>query len=305
MMLTSCDLPNQEPVKLDGIEFYLANESGTNLVPVKVSLKSTNVKALIDETIQILQNGVEGQGGYATVPKEIEIHEIRLENKNVIINFGKWYKNMSVIQELICRSSIVKSITSIEGVESLEIYVDGIPLKNDNGILYGQMKADDIVINLDKDETENLTKRITLYFANEKGEKLVPVPTDIHLDSNEKLEKNIINALILGPEGITQSVTTIESVSSGVRRTLPENLTIKDIYTNQGVCYIDFPEEFISEPMEAGLTEKVVLYSIVNTLTDLPNIDKVQFLVEGKIADAYKGIVDFEQLFERDLEINE
>lgn len=70
------------------------------------------------------------------------------------------------------------------------------------------------------------------------------------------------------------------------------------------ICYLNFDSSF-RNTIDNKLTEDVVLYSIVNSLTSLPTVDKVQISLDGendgmllynyKLSDMYefnKDIVD-------------
>jgi germination protein M len=42
---------------------------------------------------------------------------------------------------------------------------------------------------------------------------------------------------------------------------------------------------------------------VVNTLTELPNVDKVQFSIDGQQATLYNDTINFGTVFERNLDI--
>ena len=87
-----------------------------------------------------------------------------------------------------------------------------------------------------------------------------------------------------------------------MKAVIPADTVLNKVSVQDGICYVDFNEAFMKK--RSGITAKVAIYSIVNSLTELPNIYKVQFLVNGTAKRTYEGI-EFSSPFERNLEIVE
>ena len=51
-----------------------------------------------------------------------------------------------------------------------------------------------------------------------------------------------------------------------------------------------------------GISPEVAIYAVVNSLTQLPNVHKVQFLIDGTIRKSYEQL-DFSSYFEQNLDI--
>ena len=65
------------------------------------------------------------------------------------------------------------------------------------------------------------------------------------------------------------------------------------------ICFVNFSSEFVTKHSGGSAGEAMTVYSIVNSLTELKNVDKVQFLVEGNKIDVYKHL-EFNEPFPRD-----
>ena len=72
-------------------------------------------------------------------------------------------------------------------------------------------------------------------------------------------------------------------------------MTIRD-----NVCYLDFSKD-INHLMK-GIQSEVVVYSIVNTLCELPNVNRVQITVEGESQEKYGEMDGFHLVLERKLD---
>ena len=81
---------------------------------------------------------------------------------------------------------------------------------------------------------------------------------------------------------------------------LPENTELLGIETTEGVCFVNFTGGFIDGIQSGSYREKTLVYSVVNSLTRISGIDKVQILIDGK-----KPEEDKNQLFSVPLERNE
>lgn len=268
---------------------YLANKEMNGLIAEKVPIDGTSIGNKIDNIFQVLKTGTEK--GKATVPKSIEYNDLDINDKKVTIKFGESYTAMNDIEEIICRSSIVKSLTELSEIESVEFYIGSAPYMNSNGKVLGAMKSSDVVLDLEEEMSEKSKITVTLYFADQDSMYLIPVKKEIEVNPQEPIEKTVLELLIKGPE------------QKDLIPTIPSGTKIKNIYTNEGICYVDFNEDFVTKHSGGSSGEAMTIYSIVNTLTELNNISKVQFLIEGNIREEYKGHIQFDIMFQSNLDI--
>ena len=91
-------------------------------------------------------------------------------------------------------------------------------------------------------------------------------------------------------------------ILDGMQPVIPEGTVLNKVTVKDGICYVDFNEKFMEK--REGIQPEVAIYSIVNSLTELSNVYKVQFLINGTTKKAYYTL-DFSSAFERNLEIVE
>lgn len=118
------------------------------------------------------------------------------------------------------------------------------------------------------DEQLRQTK-IVLYFANaETGE----LETEIKVvDVNTLLEnpsKEMVQLLIKGPQ------------SSSLKKLIPEGTVLHDVKIENGCAIVNVSNEFLNFETEENKLK--VVNSIVNTLTNLKEVDSVKFLINGE-----------------------
>jgi len=124
------------------------------------------------------------------------------------------------------------------------------------------------------------TKEITLYFADSMGQSLVAeqrlIPKTI------SIARATINELIAGPHPET-----------GLLSTIPYGTVLQDINVkDDGLIIVDFSRELVEHHAGGDLAETLTVYSIVNTLTQFPTIERVRFLVDGRPLDTIAGTID-------------
>ncbi|NPV54029.1 MAG: hypothetical protein HPY71_10955 [Firmicutes bacterium] len=100
----------------------------------------------------------------------------------------------------------------------------------------------------------------------------------------------IIKELISGPAG--------ESVLSP---TIPKGTSLRELWiAPDGVAHVDFSSELSKNHWGGSRSEELTVYSIVNSLTELPDIKKVQILIEGRKGSTVAGHIILDTPFERD-----
>ena len=82
----------------------------------------------------------------------------------------------------------------------------------------------------------------------------------------------------------------------------PEGLKIISLTVDKGVAVVNLSKEIYN--IEAGsYTEMMLTSAITNTLTEFPEIKKVNFLIGGEKKASIKGHIDLMDAFERDTDI--
>lgn len=128
--------------------------------------------------------------------------------------------------------------------------------------------------------------KATLYFPDSNAEFLVPVEVEIP-KGTESLEKMILEALIKGPG------------KEDLGRALPIETKILSITKENDTAYVDFSREIETKHWGGSTGETFTIYAVVNSLTELEDISKVQFLIEGSKDESIAGHYALNEPFER------
>ena len=80
---------------------------------------------------------------------------------------------------------------------------------------------------------------------------------------------------------------------------MPEGTRLIGISTEDGLCTVNLSSEFIDNSNGGSAFDTLSVYSVVNSLCALDNVDKVQFLIDGKTVEVYGNFI-FDEPFEAD-----
>ncbi len=125
--------------------------------------------------------------------------------------------------------------------------------------------------------TEKATKlKLTLYFSDKQVSKLVPEVREVEIRGKRTAEA-VMKELIKGPK------------SSNLSRTVPQETKLLSLKAESGVVYVNLSKEFQTKHWGGSAGDTMTLYSITNSLAELPGVQKVQFLIEGKTQQSILG----------------
>jgi len=191
----------------------------------------------------------------AVIESDTELKSIKNEDGKLTVDFSKNFKKT----ELLAVYAVIKTFSQLPDVESVKVTADGKDILG-----CGFVASNDI--NLESDDDCALT--VHLYFADEDKNKLVGEYRKINILDTQQIEQYIVAELIKGPN------------VKGHERLLPKNTEIVSVETTDGTCYVNFKKSVSSEA-----SRELMIYSIVNSLTERSGVDCVQFLVDGKKID--------------------
>lgn len=126
---------------------------------------------------------------------------------------------------------------------------------------------------------------VTLYFANKDASALIAEKREVV--KNDHPARTAIEELITGPK----NKELVKVVPGGTKL---RNLKIKD-----HVAYVDFSEAFVKDHWGGSAGEIFTVSAIIDTLTEFSEIQRVQFMVEGKNLETLKGHLDLSEPLSR------
>lgn len=274
----------------DGLSIFYLNKENTKIVarPYELESDEKDASAVIEELLAQLAADSGDVEFQKPVPGDVKVLDCVLEENLLTLYFSGEYGSMEKIREALARAAIVRTMTQAPGVECLAFYVGDAPLADAKGVPVGVMTNDSFVENPGEQINSIETAELTLYFANKEGERLVSETRTVHYSSNISMEKLVMEHLLEGPRG------------QAGQAAIPEGTKLMNVSVLDGACYVSLDESFRKQ--NYNIDEAVVIYSIVNSLSELPTINKVQISVNGDTGSAYREKFLLDTLYERNLD---
>ncbi len=119
---------------------------------------------------------------------------------------------------------------------------------------------------------------VSLYFVSKENNDLVPEARliDIKEIINTPYEK-LVNLLIDGPKNEKN------------KKIIPDNTTLLRTFIEGDCVTLDFSSEFLNYNKEDEKEKNNLINSLVNTLTELTEVNKVKILINGEINEEFNG----------------
>ena len=249
---------------------------------VTVFVKEKTIEGKIKEIINYLiinssNSHYIKEGFFPIIPENTKLLSINIENNLVKINFSKEFLNVDESNEESLISSIVYSLTSLEEIDYVSIYVennllDKLPKsgKHLDSILdrsFGINKLYNIT-------SIKGTTSTTVYYLSKNGDYYYYVPvTMVNNDKNEKMEI-IINEL-----------SSKSTYQTGLISYLKASRDINYKY-NADVMEVSIKDNLFNSLNDSNLIESVI-YSMNLSIKENYNVKEVIYLINDNIYRSY------------------
>jgi len=203
------------------------------------------------------------------------------------------YNELSGVDAVVCINAIVYTLTELEFVHDLHFFIGEEELLRPNGQAMGLLNRTNVLLGDIPVLPEVVDSHdVRVYFADEDAMYLVSEVHSVEVSVSKPRETYIVEALLRGPQ------------SEHAVQTIPSEARLRSVYSEGDMCYVDFTQEFVNKFEGGSSTERLMVYSIVNSLTELSHIKKVKFLVDGdNIVDPKGFHLDLSTSFERDADL--
>ena len=273
-----------EYVSVDNTPIYLMNPDNY-VVRTSIATKEKEPLALVKEMIDALTIGNEKQDYIpkhfsSVIPENTKLLDVSLEDGLLKIDFSKEFLNTTKEIEEIMIEAIVYTLTEIDGIDKIMIFVEGtklevlpqsnIKLPNTLDRSYGINKVYDIT------SLKDLTKT-TIYYIGEFNDLIYYVPvTKIENDNGNNKIEIIIDELKSSP---IYETNLMSYLASSVKLESYEELENQVILSFNNEIFDDFKEQNILEEVK---------YSISLSIEDTLNVEEVIFKVDNKVIETIK-----------------
>ena len=275
----------QQQMDESGYRIWYINQDETCLKYENKELQSKNEEGVLREMMEVMRETPTDDELKPVIPEDVELLDFDFEHNQLYLDFSPEYKKMPKVYEVLCRAAIVRTLGQIDGVEYVDFQVNGEPLTDLEGKEIGLMNEDQFIENAGEEINAYKTADLTLYFANKAGDKLVGQRVAMEYNSNISLEKLIVEQLIAGPP------------FEGAYPTIPSETKLLNISIKDNICYVNLDEGFLGTGY--NVIESIPVYSIVNSLIENTDAQKVQISINGETNRMFRESINFDTIFEK------
>lgn len=207
----------------------------------------------------------------ATIPKNTKLNDISFSDNTLKLDFSKELLDVKNGEQLI--ESLVYSLTSIDGVDNIIVFVQGNILQkapNSTTTLPATLNRS---IGINKTYDLNTLKDIsktTIYYISKDEDLYYYVPVTKISNSKDDKVQIIINELKSSPIYQTNLMSYLKA-----------NAEIEDYEIKENSISLSF-NEYLFEDLDKKMISEEVKYTILLSLKDSLNIDEAVFLVNNE-----------------------
>lgn len=283
------DKQKMETLEGGNYQIYYLNTGGTRLIPREYQPEAgeEDMGALIEELMVQFGQVPADFDGQTALGDKVELQRYMLDGTVLYLYFNPNYMLMNPTREILCRAALTKVFTQIPGIDYININSGDQPIMDAKGNPVGMMCAADFVESI-SDVNAFEESQLTLYFADESGERLKAEKRPVFHSINTSLERLVVEELIAGP------------LEDGLFATLPPETRILNISVTDNICYVNFDDSFLKNTL--SVKEYIPVYSIVNSLVENTGVNRVQISVNGSNDSLLKEVFPLNQMFEQNLD---
>lgn len=253
----------QEKAQVGSVTVYFANGEGY-MVPITYPCKDSS-SDLVRAAMEKLLEGPQTENLFRTIPQGTRLKDCYVSNETAFLDFtGDFNKLNNAKEATKAVKSLCLTLGSIQGIERVQLLVEGQPVEEIHGVSMGQIMEHSWVNYFGSGEDGI---KYIVYFADKSAMYMVPV-TYVS-DTREGIPRKAVERLIQGPG--TQSL--LSTVWPGTK--------LLDLKIEEGIVYVDFSRDVIG--YGGGTTaENLFVKSLLLTLGQFSDIQGIQILIDGK-----------------------
>lgn len=193
------------------------------------------------------------------------VQSFRMEDGTLYLDFDPGLANLTGIDLTLAAGCLTRTFLELTGADTLVLSAGDALL---NGQTAMRLSLTDLEVR--DSSLDRLHRELTVYYTDRERRYLIGQEITLAPAALEELPLTLLELLLSPPE------------SSGLYSPLPEGTRFLSATVSDGLCSVDLSPEFEGRKFYSHASQLLSLMSMVNTLTGLPEIDRVEFTVEGR-----------------------
>lgn len=261
---------NDEPATDGSVAIYRLctdeSVSGGDLIQAEIRVLPDPSGSEIDAVLTLFAAPSRETSLVCALPTGVAIQSWSQENRAVTLDFSPELLSASSMEQTLAAFCAALTLCELDGVESVTVSAGG-------QVLFSGLVPEDAL--LSDADSDPYVRQLRLYFADSRGRYLVSEYHTLTLDENTSPERYVVEELLRGPN------------SSELRSSIPAGTKLISCSTTEGVCTVNLSAEFLENRPQTVVGERLAIYSVVNSLSALSNVDSVILLAEDQPIGTY------------------
>ena len=227
----------------------------------------------LDAIVDLYCAGPQDPALETPLPSDTALLSSSLHDDVLTLRFNAALAQLTGAELTIAAGCLAKTFLPLSGAKALILTADGALLGGDTALT---VTLEDL--SLRDDSLDLLHAEFPVYYASMDRRHLIRETVTIRHATAEELTMQLLEQLLTPPAGTT------------LRSALPTGTRFLSVSVANGLCTVDVSREFESRRFYAMSAQCLSLLSVVNTLTALEEIDRVEFTVEGDLLIRYGSL---------------
>ena len=270
LLLSGC---TRKQYRTPGTFYYHRSEtsySGTDGVCAPEVRELHGIDSDLDAVLELYCAGPISADLNNPLPPDAQVLSWELSEGVLTLNFSESLSRLSGIELTVAAACLARTFLELTGAQTLVLTADGALLGGETAL---RMTAGELEL---RDSSLDQQRRdYTVYYATLDRKYLVGHQVSLDPVGAKALPEQLLEQLLTPPTG------------EELLCPLPIGTRILSVSVSGGVCTVDLSGEFESRRFRSLTAQCLSLLSVVNTLTELEDIDRVEFTVEGSLLIRY------------------
>ena len=281
----------QEEAEPSKYNFYYMDKSETTLKKEPYNPTEETRESMVKELMQRLGNREAPDDGLPLLPEKVSPDSYDMQEDVLVIDFSAQYHEMSKAREVLTRAGIAQMFLQIPDIQKIRFTVEGQDLLDSRNEKIGDMTLNSFVEFSGKDTDSYRYDTFTLYFTDKSGKKLLKEVRTVYYRQTLPKERVVLEQLAKGP------------MEKGHYATVPSKSMALSAVTADKICYVNMNRAFQEDALDIG--ENIQIYSVVNSIVDSCEADRVQISIEGSMDGNLKNSMPLYTFYEKNEELIE
>lgn len=236
----------------------------------------------VEALVELYCKGPVTNGLESPLPQNTRLVSHTLHDGVLSLQFSSDISVLRGIELTIAAGCLARTFLPLTGADTLVLTSEGTMLGGESAI---RITLEEL--HLRDSSMDRAHQEMTVYYTDQKRRYLMGHGVSVDPGAPEELPMQLLELLLTPPAG------------SGLRSALPANTTFQSASVEDGLCTVSVSSAFENQRYNTHSGQLLSLMCVVNTLTALDEIDRVEFLVDGQLLIRY-GVLSISEPLVRD-----